>query len=156
MSSVQEEGKLIHKILEIYGKNFNEDKKWLNELSIKIVKRAEYVSDEAKEEIILLTKKFLYSEQFDELLFGKVRCEVDVLGKIDGKNQIFRIDLLVEGKDEILIVDYKSEKEIPDVVPVEYERQLANYKKVIQGIFPNKKIKCAILWVRFLIYFRLT
>ncbi len=60
-----------------------------------------------------------------------------------------KIDLLVIKNDEIIIIDYKSnkitEKEI-DKTANKYKKQLDIYKKIISNIYPDKIIKAAIIW----------
>ena len=146
MNNYKESGKLIHKILEIYGKNYSEDKAWLYDMTKKIIAREEFLSEENKKDILDLAQKFLYSDKFEELFFGNIKTEVEVVGG----NSIKRIDLLIEKEDKILIIDYKSEHEIPQQIPIEYLQQLANYKNLITPIYPGKKVICAIFWVRFL------
>ena len=57
---------------------------------------------------------------------------------------------MVEKENEVLIVDYKSDEILPDVVPDQYLRQLNGYKKLVEGIYVGKEIKIAIFWTGFL------
>ena len=139
-------GRLIHKILEIFGKNYREEKKWLSGLVQKIIAKEEFLDESQKIQISDLTLKFLHSPQFEKLFSGKIFCEVELAGE---KN-INRIDLLIEKENEILIVDYKSDETMPEKVPQQYVDQLKNYENLVRKIYPQKKISCAILWVKFL------
>ena len=51
--------------------------------------------------------------------------------------------------DEILIVDYKTNRPPPDaaegVVPL-YRRQLAAYRAALRAIYPEKEVRAALLW----------
>ena len=61
--------------------------------------------------------------------------------------KILRVDNLIINKDNIWIIDYKSDQITPNKIPLNYKEQLMNYKKAISKIYPNKKITCAILWI---------
>jgi ATP-dependent helicase/nuclease subunit A len=60
-----------------------------------------------------------------------------------------QIDRLVELADEVLIIDYKTNRSSPerpeDVAPV-YLYQLAAYRLAIAEIFPGKAVRAALLW----------
>lgn len=58
-----------------------------------------------------------------------------------------RIDLLKVEDDEVTIVDYKTNINPPETIPPVYRKQLQAYSKAASQIWPEKRIKCAILWV---------
>lgn len=146
INPAQIKGRLIHKILEIFGKNHREEKKWLKELTEKIIAREEFLNEKEKNEVSDLALNFLASQQFEEIFSGEVNCEIELTS-----NETFgRVDLLIEKENEILIIDYKSDETLPDVIPDQYQQQLLTYKKLAEKIYAQKKIRCAILWLRFL------
>jgi len=142
----QIKGRLVHKIFEVIGKNSTEDKNWLQEIAKKIIEKEEFLSGREKNKIQQDLAAFIVSQHFEKLFSGKVRCEVDIVGQKNLK----RIDLLVEKENEVLIVDYKSDETLPDVVPKQYLSQLNGYKKLVEGIYVGKEIKIAIFWTGFL------
>jgi len=142
----QIKGRLVHKIFEVIGKNSAEDKNWLQEIAKKIIEKEEFLSEGEKNKIQQDLSDFIGSQHFEKLFSGKVRCEVDIVGQKNLK----RIDLLVEQENEILIVDYKSDETLPNVVPKQYLRQLNEYKKLVEEIYVGKEIKIAIFWTGFL------
>ncbi len=60
-----------------------------------------------------------------------------------------QIDRLVVGSDEILVIDYKTNrpppKDVADASPA-YVAQMAAYRALLQEIYPGHKIKSALLW----------
>ena len=51
--------------------------------------------------------------------------------------------------DEVLIVDYKSNRpppKTPDEVALLYRRQLAAYRIALSQVFPDKRVRAALLW----------
>jgi ATP-dependent helicase/nuclease subunit A len=60
-----------------------------------------------------------------------------------------RIDRLAVSDDEVLIVDFKTNRPPPareaDVAPV-YLAQMALYRMAAARIFPRRRIACALVW----------
>jgi len=84
------------------------------------------------------------------VLFGPdARAEVSVAGVL-GTNKVFgRVDRIVRQPDHILIVDFKSNRVIPnspDQTPEAVLRQMAAYRAVLTPAFPGQRIDVAIVW----------
>jgi ATP-dependent helicase/nuclease subunit A len=76
-------------------------------------------------------------------------AEVPVVGLIGGRALSGQIDRLVVEGNSVLIVDYKTIRPVPvdlEAVPALYFEQLAAYRAAIAAVFPDKKIRCALLW----------
>lgn len=77
-------------------------------------------------------------------------AEVPVTGLLDDKTLISgQIDRLLVTDDEILIVDYKTNRPPPDDesgVPVQYRNQLSAYARALEKIYPDRPIRSALLW----------
>lgn len=94
----------------------------------------------------------------EDAAFGAIfapgsRAEVPIAGLIDGPDgpQAIsgQIDRLAVTADSVLIVDYKSNRpppQNPGDVPEIYWRQMASYRAVIAEIYPDRAIRCALLW----------
>ncbi|HIJ39253.1 MAG TPA: double-strand break repair helicase AddA, partial [Rhodospirillaceae bacterium] len=83
-------------------------------------------------------------------LFGPgSRAEVPVVGQIGGLTICGRIDRLLVKDDEVLVVDYKTDRPAPrglDGVPRGYLRQMAAYRALLACIYPGRTVRCALLW----------
>jgi ATP-dependent helicase/nuclease subunit A len=83
-------------------------------------------------------------------LFGpSSRAEVPLAGVIGDQAVFGQIDRLAITDAEVLIVDYKSDREPPvepDRVPVAYVRQMAAYRALLREIYPGRAVRCALLW----------
>ncbi len=150
INSSQIRGKLIHKILEIFGNNYEKPKDWLLKLAQNLVDKEEFLSAEEKHLTVSEVSNFLHSKLFQEIFCGKVKCETEIIGEIENKKLTIRIDLLVIKENEIIIIDYKSDETLPYNIPEQYKNQLELYQKIIKSTFPSKKISTAILWIKFL------
>ena len=76
-------------------------------------------------------------------------AEVPVVGLVGGRALSGQIDRLVVEGSFVLIVDYKTIRPVPpalDAVPPLYLEQLAAYRAAIAAVFPDKEIRCALLW----------
>lgn len=92
-----------------------------------------------------------------ELIFGPTsRAEIAVRGTLTDQAGQPRsvsgsIDRLVIGRDDILAIDFKTNSSVPDPenlhsqVP-DYCAQMAIYADLLAGLFPDKTIRCGLLW----------
>ena len=95
------------------------------------------------------TMAIVESAEFAPLFGPESRAEVPVVGRIGDTIVSGRIDRLALAGDEVLIVDYKSHRIPPDRiedVPSIYLEQLAAYRTVLSEIYPDREIRCALLW----------
>ena len=81
------------------------------------------------------------------------RAEVPIVGQVTGSEglQIVsgRIDRLAVGAEEVLIVDYKTNRPPPssiDAVADTYIRQMATYRSLVASLYPGRAVRCALLW----------
>ena len=88
--------------------------------------------------------------EYGFLFSGDALSEVPVAGSVLLKGESVavagQIDRLHIGEREIWIVDYKSNRLPPATVPGAYIRQMALYRLLLQRIYPEKTVKCALLW----------
>ena len=85
-------------------------------------------------------------------LFGPgSKAEVPLTGVVGGSVVGGLVDRLAVLPDRVLLADFKTNRRPPDSVadtPVLYVRQMALYRAVLQAIFPNKAVICALVWTR--------
>jgi ATP-dependent helicase/nuclease subunit A len=80
-------------------------------------------------------------------LFGPgSRGEVPLIGHLGGRVVSGRVDRLWVGTGEVLVVDYKSDRNPPDQPPVAYLRQMAAYRAVLACLYPGRTVHAALLW----------
>ncbi len=95
----------------------------------------------------------LNDPQFAAVFGPSSRAEVSIAGAPTGAKPGLmisgQIDRLVVGADEILVIDYKTNrpppKDVADASPA-YVAQMAAYRALLQEIYPDHKIKLALLW----------
>lgn len=77
------------------------------------------------------------------------RAEVPLMGRIGTHVINGQVDRLAVQGDQVLVVDYKTNRPPPKhVTGVEkaYIRQMAAYRLVLKTIFPDKAVRCFIVW----------
>jgi ATP-dependent helicase/nuclease subunit A len=85
-------------------------------------------------------------------LFGPdSRAEVPLTGVVGNAVVGGLVDRLVVLPDRVLLADYKTNRRPPetdDDIPVLYLRQLAAYRAVLRQIFPDRPVRCALIWTQ--------
>ncbi|MEO1249597.1 MAG: 3'-5' exonuclease, partial [Pseudomonadota bacterium] len=86
---------------------------------------------------------------FGPIFTPDAMVEAPIVGQVGSRVINGQIDRMVIGTHEILIVDFKTNrpppKQVDQTAPV-YLRQMASYQAVLQQIYPDRAVKCALLW----------
>lgn len=141
-------GRLTHKLLEHLPDLPKE--KW-EEAARAYLNRAESdLSDSVLETIWQETKDVLTHPDFAAIFGPDSMAEVPVSGLI-GKTRLVsgQIDRLLITDNEILIVDYKTNRPPPtdpEDVPEIYIGQMKSYRDVLTQVYPDREVRCALIW----------
>ena len=79
------------------------------------------------------------------------RAEQPLTGLVSGTVVTGVVDRMAVLPDRVWLVDYKTLQDPPaDVAdtPVRYLRQLAAYRAVLAGIYPDRPVTCALVWTQ--------
>lgn len=141
-------GKIIHHMLEVLPAVAPERRAAVAKIYVESA--ASGFDAPERERMIEETLAVLSHPDFAPLFGPGARAEVPVVGLI-GKNYAVsgQIDRLIVQEDEVLIVDYKTNRPpalAEKDVPKSYLTQMAAYRAVIQKIYPNHTVKAALLW----------
>jgi ATP-dependent helicase/nuclease subunit A len=109
-----------------------------------------------EERVALAAKVFALLEdaRFAAVFGAGSRAEVSIAGRLERPGRApalvsGQIDRLVVTPDEILIVDFKTNHAPPRSIadsPPAYLRQLALYRAVLAKLYPQKRVRAALLW----------
>jgi ATP-dependent helicase/nuclease subunit A len=96
----------------------------------------------------------LADARFAALFSPDSRAEVPIVGRLarSGSGMLHvsgQIDRLAVTNDEVLIADYKTNRDPPIAVedaPPVYVGQLALYRAVLGKMYPDRPIRCALVW----------
>ncbi|NKB55766.1 MAG: double-strand break repair helicase AddA [Alphaproteobacteria bacterium] len=97
--------------------------------------------------------RILEDPSFAPLFAPGSRAETPIVGTVTGPlgPEIIsgQVDRLVIRENEVMIVDYKTNRPPPlreNDVPEAYLRQMAAYRAVMRKIWPKRPIRCVLLW----------
>jgi ATP-dependent helicase/nuclease subunit A len=77
------------------------------------------------------------------------RAEAPIVGKAAGRTVRGVVDRLAVSDEEILLVDFKTDRPAPpcpEDAPEAYVLQMALYRAVLAQIFPDRAVRCALIW----------
>ena len=111
---------------------------------------AEFSAEEREtmlEQILLLPK----DPRFAQLFSPGSRAEVAIVGRLMAGTLAVsgQVDRLAVTSDSVLIADYKTNRPAPRClaeVPPAYVSQLALYRAVLAQLYPDKRIRAALVW----------
>jgi ATP-dependent helicase/nuclease subunit A len=107
------------------------------------------LTQENAAEIAAETLAVLDDPAFSALFGPGSRAEVAVVGRVGAAVISGQIDRLLVAADRVLIADYKTNRPAPEslaAVPPVYLRQMAAYRALLQQIYADRPVDCALLW----------
>lgn len=145
-------GNIIHALLQ-YLPEIDEKVRAENAAAF-VARRGQELEEPQRAEIVAETLAILNREGFAPLFGPGSQAEVPVVARFDSPeygvlelNGV--IDRLAVTDDEVLIVDYKTNRpppKDPDLVAPLYIRQMAAYRAALLRVYPGKKVRAALLW----------
>ncbi|MEA2885132.1 MAG: ATP-dependent helicase/nuclease subunit, partial [Bradyrhizobium sp.] len=144
-------GLLVHRLLQSLPDLAVERR--LDAAALYLARNAEDWSDEERGTLADRVLALLDDARFAAVFAAGSRAEVSIAGRLQrpGRPPALvsgQIDRLVVA-DEVLIVDYKTNHAPPGSiaeVPPAYLRQLALYQAVLAKLYPQKRVRAALLW----------
>ncbi|MEP4196259.1 MAG: double-strand break repair helicase AddA [Aliishimia sp.] len=91
----------------------------------------------------------LRSPNLEWIFADDALAEVSIHGDVGGTPMLGIIDRLVVGSEKIIVVDFKTNVEVPstpEACPEGILRQMGAYVAMLEQIYPGKKIETGILW----------
>lgn len=107
------------------------------------------LSAEAQREIVREVLAVLEHPDWTEVFGRGSAAEVPVSAVIGGRVVSGQIDRLLVTDTLVTILDFKTDRPAPvdaAAVPTVYYRQMAAYRAALRSIYPNRRIRCALLW----------
>ena len=140
-------GRLIHKLLEVLpGLPIDDrDTAAVKYLSQKALDLTDVDVKQITDEVLSI----LSDSKFSALFGPDSRAEVPIVGQIGNYSLSGQVDRLAIQNNEILIVDYKTNRPPADRaehIPKIYQRQMAAYSAVLKDIYPNYTVRSFLLW----------
>ena len=143
-------GTIVHLLLEKLPKSNSND--WQN-IVPNLLKWAEInVSEETQIRAYKQAENILKKPSFEFIFAPDTLAEVQfstILESVGGIPIVGVIDRLVLSQDSALIIDFKTNQEVPssiDEVPLGILKQMGAYAASMQKVFPKKNIELGIIW----------
>jgi ATP-dependent helicase/nuclease subunit A len=138
-------GRLIHGLLErlpdvALARRRDVALQWLERQGVS----AEEASALASEALTVIE-----DARFSALFAPGSRAEAPIVGEAAGRSVRGVVDRLAVDDAGVIVLDYKTDRPAPTAVadaPDSYLLQMALYREVLRQIFPNKAVRCALLW----------
>lgn len=140
-------GLLVHKLLETLpgldpARRPDAAKAWL-------AQPGHDLSADQQGDILSETLAVLDNPDLADLFSPDGLAEVSISGVLGDQVVSARLDRLAVSDDMVTIIDFKTNRPAPtDVqdVPEAYLRQMATYGALLADIYPQKRIRCVLLW----------
>ena len=144
-------GRLIHTLLQTLPELPRED--W-EKRALHFLSREKTFSSAEQKEMMQAALDVLESPIFQPLFGPGSRAEAPIVGGNDerlpkGMRINGRIDRLVVSDHEVKIIDYKTDRPAParaEDMGETYTAQMAAYRAVMEAAYPDRTIRCAIVW----------
>lgn len=138
-------GTVIHKLLQ-YICTLDNNKRESAALEF-IKKQLPEISVSAQ--VSIVKEVLALCQSYPDLFSTQSMAEVPIIGEVNGKIISAKVDRLIVSSDNVLVVDYKTNRPAAKTqsdIPQLYLNQMNTYKKLLQKIYPDKEIETYILW----------
>jgi ATP-dependent helicase/nuclease subunit A len=142
-------GRLIHRLLQSLPElaSSAREKAAIGYLAL----AAPTLHEKERRAIVKEALAVLEDPEFTPLFAPDSLAEASLCGVVNGQVINGQVDRMAVGEDQVLVVDYKSNRMPPkngEAVPEVYLKQMAAYRALCQEIYPDKEIRCALLWTQ--------
>ena len=148
-----QKGNATHKLFEVLPDVKPEDRLVLGKDYLE--KTCPALSTAQRGDIIESVFNVFSNERFKMFFEGEGQAEVSLAGRLEIKSGSMlvtgQIDRLIVSGDQVTILDYKTNRQVPQSVqetPEEYITQLALYRDLVARIYKDKAITSALLWTQ--------
>jgi ATP-dependent helicase/nuclease subunit A len=107
----------------------------------------------ARSDIAEQVMRVLDDRRFSRLFARNSKAEVPIVGRVEISGEMVRVsgqvDRLAVTDDAVLIADFKTNRPAPrriEDVPAAYVAQLALYRAVLAKLYPDRPMRCALIW----------
>jgi ATP-dependent helicase/nuclease subunit A len=143
-----ERGRLIHRLLQSLPELAPEAR--VDACRRFLARRALGLDEAMQGDIARAALRVMDDPAFAPVFARGSRAEVAIAGLLpSGRVLSGQIDRLAVTDDAVLAVDYKTGRAAPtrtDEVPQAYLRQMASYRAGLSAIYPDRAVRCALLW----------
>lgn len=140
-------GRVIHKLLQFLPDVESADKAMI--IAEFLAKNAPDFTESQVQRIQKEVLTLLADKRLEQLFGPHSKAEVPIIGEVDGRIISAQVDRLVVLANEVMIVDFKTNRPAAKSlaeVPAVYLKQMQAYRDLLARIYPDKIVKSFILW----------
>ncbi|WP_210272827.1 double-strand break repair helicase AddA [Chthonobacter rhizosphaerae] len=142
-------GRLVHRLLEGLPEVPPSERR--AKAAAFLAREASAFDPDERERLRRAVEALLDDPAFGPVFAAHGRAEVGLVGVIDAPDGrrvevSGQVDRLLIAPDAIRIVDFKTNRIVPDRVPDAYVAQLALYRRLLADLHPGRPVEAAILW----------
>lgn len=146
-SAALKRGRLIHALLQTLPELAPDQREIAGR---RFLSRDEELAPDQLEEMLDVTLRTLNDPDFANLFSSHGRNEAAIVGTLPhGQIVNGRVDRLIIQADRIVILDFKTDRPAPrnaEAVDLSYKVQMAAYRAVLQAMYPDRPVTCALLY----------
>ncbi len=146
-SAALRRGRLIHALLQTLPDLPESD--W-ETAGNRFLAREPDLSPEDRNEMLKVTLRTLRDPKFAGVFAPGGRNEAAIVGTLPGGQMVNgRVDRLIVHDDHVMIIDFKTDRPAPvraSDIEMPYLVQMAAYRAVFQALFPDRPVRCALLY----------
>lgn len=146
-SAALRRGRLIHALLQTLP-DLSSDR-W-ESAGTRFLSRDPEITETDAAEMLDVTLRTLRDPAFADIFAPGGRNEAAIVGALPGGQMVNgRVDRLIIHDDRLMIIDYKTDRPAPveaNEVDLPYLVQMAAYRAVLQRLYPDRPVRCALLY----------
>lgn len=146
-SAALRRGRLIHALLQTLPDL--PEATW-QAAGARFLSRDPEITEPEAAEMLDVTLRTLHDPAFAGIFAPGGRNEAAIVGTLPGGQMVNgRVDRLIIDRDQVMIIDYKTDRPAPlqaDQVDLPYLVQMAAYRAVLQSLYPQRLVRCALLY----------
>ncbi len=151
-SDALQRGRFVHRLLEILPARPVHERR---DLALKTARLSlPDLADDERTGLVGSVLDLIADPDFAELFSERGQAEVSIGGRVaksDGSRHVVsgQIDRLLVLAERVTIIDYKTNRsppETPEAVPRPYVAQMALYREILRGLYPDRDIEALLLW----------
>ncbi len=146
-SAALRRGRLIHALLQTLP-DLPESER--TAAGARFLSREPDLSADERQEMLDVTLRTLSDPGFADVFAPGGRNEAAIVGTLPGGQMVNgRVDRLIIHDDHVMIIDYKTDRPAPlraSDIETPYLVQMAAYRAVFLALFPDRPVRCALLY----------
>lgn len=140
-------GRLVHRLLQMLPDL--PQARWAASAAAYLARAVHGVTPEDQDSLWREAESVLRHPDLAPLFGAEARAEVPLVGRVGDVIVSGQVDRLWVGPDAVLVADFKTNRPPPRLeagVSKAYRQQMALYRAVLRQLYPDKPVRCWLIW----------